>query len=108
MKKDKILPVLTMVIYRLCSKSYADLVYSDVCKLLSVDEIKEAIEDDYFGQITMPPVEALAIFDYYGEEQDESNVIDFDLWYDGKKSDLTLTMTVFKSGDYSIEGIHVL
>ncbi len=80
---------------------------------LSAGEIALAISD-YPGTISMPPDAAFDDFCMYGvyEAKTEARKIEFDLWYDGKASDLTLSVDVSKGErgglTMTIDDIHVL
>ena len=84
---------------------------------LSIEEIKNAIYS-FPGKISMPPSYAFNNFDKYDYEIKESEkekalcFIEFNLWFDGDESDLTLSSEIIENnkGEYllKIEDIHVL
>ncbi len=109
MDKEKISNVLRYIVDTLLSGRYEKLVEDDNQKLLTPDEIKMAIEE-YKGVLTIPPEEAFDSFDTCEVNENEA-AIDFDLWMDHSKSDLTLSLNIVNDNGvyrYSIENIHVL
>jgi hypothetical protein len=80
---------------------------------LSKDEIDKAI-NSYPGKITMPPDKEFEEFECYEIKNSTKPewAIDFDLWYDNERSELTLSSTIEKkeNGNWviSIDDIHVL
>jgi hypothetical protein len=107
MIKGKIVKVLEKVVGHLVIKNYSYLYETDVNKRLSASEIELAIKG-YTGNISFPPKSAFNDFFDYGDEYGTERLIEFDLWFDNQKSDLTLGITVYRTGEYSIEDIHVL
>ncbi|EBN5355226.1 hypothetical protein H9J87_000891 [Escherichia coli] len=80
---------------------------------LSVEEIKTAITD-FSGLITLPPIQAydsIEVYDVY-DASCGARKVDFDLWFDNEKSDLTVSMEVRMDGlgklGLIIEDIHFL
>lgn len=80
---------------------------------LSKEEIINALQD-YPGEISLPPDEAYSNAIEYAiyDKKLEARKVEFDLWFDGYESDLTLSADVRKgdSGNFviSIDDIHVL
>ena len=80
---------------------------------LTKEEIALALSD-YPGAITEPPEEAydsVRLYDVHDEESGRRNA-EFDLWYDGKESDLTLSLEIQNHKELGflvvIDNIHVL
>jgi hypothetical protein len=107
MQKIEIKKILKKLVKNISLCSYSLVFNSDKHKRLSTQEIEIAIIS-YKGNISVPPNNAFDLFYDYGKEDSNENFIEFNLWFDGKESDLTLSVTFFSSGEYSIEDIHVL
>ncbi|MGG7666645.1 DUF7668 domain-containing protein [Dyadobacter sp. BHUBP1] len=107
MERGEIRNLLTELINSLVAGKFLYIYTRDKNKRLSADEMKTVIYD-YPGLLTHPPDTAFDNFRLYGNESDDGITIEFNLWYDNSESDLTMTMTVYSSGEYSIEDIHVL
>src|ERR1700754_4756045 len=109
MDNEITIKIVKEIVVHLVRKEYAEIVAKDAIKLIPDDEIRIAIEE-YPGTVTMPPDEAFVKMDRY-VINDKAIAIDMDLWYDNKKSDLTLSCRIMeKDGilEYSIENIHIL
>ncbi|PLK45787.1 hypothetical protein [Emticicia sp. TH156] len=107
MKKNNIEKILKKVVEYLTDGNY-NLVYeNDKNKRLSIAEIETAIKE-YNGTISFPPNNAFDNFYDYNDESSNENFIEFNLWFDNSESDLTLSITIYETGEYSIEDIHVL
>lgn len=109
MDENEIKSIVHKLVRNLVNKDYLAIYEEDNRKLLTADLIEEAIIE-YPGNITMPPENAFDSIDIYRISTNEV-AIDFDLWYDNKKSDLTLSARLLKVdsiNQYSIEGIHIL
>lgn len=111
--EDSIKRLLKSLVTLLVDSKYAEVVAQNRNGRLSESEIEEALKD-YPGNITLPPDSAydrVIIYDIYDKSID-ARKIEFDLWYDGEASDLTLSADVHrgKSGEFeiSIDDIHVL
>ncbi|EGR0592566.1 MULTISPECIES: DUF7668 domain-containing protein [Enterobacteriaceae] len=80
---------------------------------LSKEDIFNTLQD-YPGEISLPPDEAYSNAVEYAiyDKKPEARKVEFDLWFDGYESDLTLSADVRKgdSGNFviSIDDIHVL
>ena len=93
----------------LVDKRYSLIYDLDKGKRLTEDEIITAIAD-YKGELTYPPEKAFDDLYLYAEEDNEVRV-EFDLWYDNQKSDLTLSFIAsVNEGElfFSLQDIHVL
>ncbi len=77
---------------------------------LSVEEICLAIQD-YPGTMTLPPASAYDRAHIYMANADGWQNVEFELWYEGRESDLTLSIRVrdsVKGPQLQIQDIHVL
>ncbi|MBI3235771.1 MAG: hypothetical protein HYZ42_17330 [Bacteroidetes bacterium] len=93
----------------LLSGNYDKVYLLDFKRKITRGEIETAIKE-YGGTLTLPPDDEYDKIEVYDISKDEKYV-DFDLWFDNVKSDLTLSCTFFlnnESCDYSIDNIHVL
>ncbi len=111
MERKKVIDVLRHVNKLLVEKKYDQLYEENFDKGGNFEALWLNIEE-YGGQITLPPEKALnnsGFMEIYDEDNDAS--IDFDLWIDGKESDLTLSLYVIKKEDdryqFNIEDIHI-
>ncbi len=107
MRKNEIKKILKKVVKSLTIEDYSGVYQNDRNKRLSIVEIQTAL-NEYKGNITFPPNKAFDFFYDYNDEISDENFIEFNLWFDNQASDLTLSMTIYKAGNYSIEDIHVL
>ena len=110
MNTNDVKETIRSLVKKLVEHKYEEIYHQDHDKAISVLEIQEAI--DSYGQIlSMPPDDAFDEIDIY-ETKDPSKVtVDFDLWFNNEKSDLTLSCIVYSAGQersYSIENIHML
>ncbi|TFF33361.1 DUF7668 domain-containing protein [Mucilaginibacter psychrotolerans] len=110
MNANKIKTVIQELVRELVELKYQDIYEQDYEKITSAPAIQEAIES--YGQVlTMPPNSAFENIDIYETDNPNKIQVDFDLWFNNKKSDLTLSCAVYddgKKGKYSIENIHML
>lgn len=93
----------------LALQKYDEIYLGDFKKKITPVEISRAIEQ-YGGSLTMPPDKELKQVEIYDVTEGEK-FIDFDLWVNSEKSDLTLSCTFYlieRTCKYSIENIHVL
>lgn len=76
----------------------------------SASELKELI-DEYGGHLTLPPDDDFVNINKIKIQNEPEYVIEYELWIDNEKSDLTLSCTVREennSASISIDNIHVL
>lgn len=110
MEVSRIIKLVRFVVDHLCAKEYEKLVDFDFMKRLSASEIKTAIEE-YAGVLSLSPETGYHDIDYYrGNDKSEVN-LDFDLWFDNQKSDLTLKVKIINRESeyiYAILDIRVL
>jgi protein tyrosine/serine phosphatase len=77
---------------------------------LTEQELEQAI-NDYGGKITSPPNNNFNDINIYDTRDPNEVNIDYDLWTDNKKSDLTISVNLKQINDhvrFSVESIHVL
>lgn len=109
----KEIQLLRALVERLSKNEVDEIVRLGQNGALSKDEIEGAI-NDYPGAIAPPPAEAydnIVEYDIY-DMCSGARKVEFDLWYDGEESDLTLLVDISRScnGGYviRIDDIHVL
>lgn len=110
MENEEIKNVLKKIISLLYSQDYNKLIELDYGKRLTAEEIKEGIEE-YVGNLTLAPSEAFDKFNIYETNDKDIVNVEFDLWVNNKKSDLTLSVNIKNVGDkhiYAIQDLHVL
>lgn len=105
MQQTQIAQILARVVGELAEGAYDRLVANDKDQMLTVEEIEESVAEAG-GKITVPPAEAFLEFEDFGEEADDEHYIEFELWIDGEPSEVVLCLTVWKDGEYALEGIH--
>ena len=100
---------LKKIIENIVNKNYKAIYEDDYLQEMSADQMEEILLD-YGGIFTMPPEIYLDKFIIYMISENELT-IDFDLWSNNEKSDLTLICR-FKDFNntirYTIEDMHVL
>ncbi len=110
MRKHEILELLKQLVNDLVNQRYEKLVSSGASGVFSAQELIDLI-NDYGGQVTPPPEGDLKNINIITIEESFEYVIEYELWIDGHKSDLTLSCIVYEneSENYiKIENIHVL
>jgi len=94
-EREKIRNLLKNLILDLSQKKYEDIVTSRRNGDLDCSTIEKLI-NNYPGNITLPPEEAFNEIDFIEyENRPGEGEIDFDLWYDNKRSDLTINAEVY-------------
>jgi hypothetical protein len=110
MNKEEIIIIAELIVKLLAEERYNELYEGDLNKSISANELQQAVLE-FGGKITVPPTaEAYGEIDIYKINENECS-IDFDLWIDFRKSDLTLSCSIYKHDekyDYSIDNLHVL
>ena len=109
-EKDGILALLKPLVEDLASGKLALIVESGRSGPYTVAELEEQL-DDYGGILTVPPEIDYQNLDLYEIDDEPEWVLEYDLWVDGEKSDLTLTCTVWltdQEQSIAIDSIHVL
>jgi len=113
MEKSEISEKLMELVGLLVSGKFQEIKDKKQNGRLTVEALRIAITQ-YPGVITIPPHHAFNNLELYAihDQITEAQNAEFDLWYDGSPSDLTLSLCVSKgpSGDplIEIEDIHVL
>jgi hypothetical protein len=100
---------LKRIVENLVNKNYNAIYEDDYLQEMPASQMEEIILD-YGGVFTLPPLISFDKFIIYTISENELT-IDFDLWCDNEKSDLTLICR-FKDFDnkirYTIEDMHIL
>lgn len=97
----------------LVNGDYLTLIDLDSKKELDENYLRDAIED-YGGIMTMPPYDDIEdLLDIYDTNQANIKHIDFDLWFDNEKSDLTLSYLLIENNpkhelNFALKDIHIL
>jgi len=102
--KERLIDPLKTIVNALINRKFVELEKDGRIGRLTSKEIAWAL-DGYPGTLSAPPDQAFADVEVYpvrGREIPEYQV-EFDLWYDGKRSDLTLLLTAIESPD----GLHL-
>lgn len=103
--------VVKELVQRLIDKEYEIFYQIGMSGEYNSKEIEELI-NDYGGKLTNPLVQDYEDMDIYEIDDEPEYVIEYDLWVDGQKSDLTLPATIrFAEGketSISIDNIHVM
>ncbi len=92
---------------RLYEGKYEVIALDDLDDRVSASELEKAI-DDYGGKLTLPPEGSYASYEDYYEDGDTEAIVEFDLWFDNQRSDLTLRTVIDDKGGYSIVDVRVL
>lgn len=111
--QEEVLRCVEFVVSALVNRDYAGLESRKQLGRLTIIELLNAI-GEYPGVLTMPPKSAydsLTVYDVYDPTLGARKA-EFDLWVDGKPSDLTLSLDIKSAptGGYiaSIDDLHVL
>lgn len=108
-KLIEIVTTLKEIVNLLVAKQYKNIFQMDYLKNYSESELTESILD-YGGVLTLPPTKAFEECEVYETENPNIVRVDFDLWFDGKKSLLTLSCTIYRVGKkckFSIDNIRI-
>lgn len=109
-EKDEILALLIPLVEDMVNGKLEFIVETGRSGPYTVEELKEQL-DDYGGTLTASPETDYQNLDLYEIDEEPEWVLEYDLWVDGEKSDLTLTCTVLLTEQeklISIDSIHVL
>lgn len=104
--------VIRQIEVELVNKNFDQVVSLATESKLSARDIEDSLSE-YGGRVTIAPdyvFHSLEIIPLSGSDP-KSWVVDFDLWIDGKRSDLTLSMEVSvtrEGATYSINNLHVM
>ncbi len=91
--EKKVILLLKQLVQDLVNERYQYLVLDGRIGRLTEEELKNAI-NMYRGKITLPPDDAFNFIDIYPINNTKDYALDFDLWVNGQRSDLTLCCTV--------------
>ena len=109
MRLSKITDVLKHINKLLVFKNYEKLCGDDIEKVLATSDIKNKIEE-YKGEITYP--NESAFYDFYIYPVDKNTIaVEFDLWLNDSKSDLTMSCYITDKNDdyqYGLQDFHTL
>lgn len=96
------------IIKMLIAEDFMLLWLNDLHQRITAEEMAEAVRG--YGQMTMPSSGSFEEIEVYLTDDPDEVRIDFDLWFNGKRSDLTLKCTInsSKSKKYSIDDIRIL
>lgn len=96
------------IVELLIARDFQLLWLNDLDQRITAEEMAEAISG--YGRMTTPPANSFEDINVYLTDDPNEVRIDFDLWFDGAKSDLTLKCTInnSKSKRYSIDDIRML
>lgn len=108
--KEKVTKVLRFLVQGLVQGNFDTIYQNDKNKVISVTEIKEIIAEyvENNGKLTLPDDIAFSQSECIEACDSDEVFVEFDLWVEGKQSDLTLCVTVFPDESYSISDIHVM
>lgn len=109
-EKDEILALLIPLVEDLVSGKLELIKETGRSGPYTVEELKEQL-DDYGGTLTASPEIDYKNLDLYEIDDEPEWVLEYELWVDGEKSDLTLTCTVRltdQEKSIAIASIHVL
>lgn len=109
---EMIKDILKVLVIDLVNGNYNDLIKDGRIVRLTEDEIKNVITS-YRGQLTLPPEDAYDLVEIYQVNNSNQYAVDFDLWIDNQRSDLTLSITVCLDNNtenvsITIDNLHVL
>jgi hypothetical protein len=109
--KRRIIQLVKTIVQDLVQGNLENLVTDGRSGELTKEQLMESILH-YGGNFTSPPIETYEKMDIYEVEQGKNFTVDYDLWVDGKKSDLTLQCDVdlqdWDKPRIVITNIHVL
>ncbi|PLR77521.1 hypothetical protein CU633_09990 [Bacillus sp. V3-13] len=110
MQKSTIIALLKPLVNSLVKGEYEFIQQSGRSGLYTAGELKDLI-DDYGGKLTIPPEEDYENINIIAIDNEPEYVVEYELWVNGEKSDLTLSCTIHIKEDEKnivIENIHVL
>ncbi|MDQ0638334.1 hypothetical protein QF042_001899 [Pedobacter sp. W3I1] len=102
--KEKVKNIVTLLV----AEEFDLLWLNDLDQRINIQEMREALSG--YGKMTMPPSSSFDEINVYSTNDPNEVRVDFDLWFDGMKSDLTLKCTINNSEQkqYSIDDIRML
>ena len=92
-------------------EDYAMLIKLDRDKKFDEYRIQEIIKNESRGKVTELPENLLMLVDIYGIDNPNEVLVQFDLWINQEKSDLTITCKLYNDDEshfFSIENLRVL
>ena len=110
MDKKKIIFLLKTLVESLVNKEYSTIEKRGESGEYNAEELKDLVEE-YGGIITTPPEEDYNNINIIKIESEPEYAIEYELWVDNEKSDLTLSANIrFNESErkITIENIHVL
>lgn len=110
MQRDNILSLLQECVEMLVDRKFAAIESAGMSGRLTTEEIQGAL-DDYPGTLTLPLTESYQGAHVYELCPEGWRNVEFELWYDGEVSDLTLSARVREGTagqQIQIQDIHVL
>lgn len=108
MKRSFIIESVRNIVKLLITEDFKDLWLDDLDQRIVPEEIAEAVSG--YGKMTIPPASSFDEIRVFPTDDPNVVRIDFDLWFDFMKSDLTLRCTIYmlEQKKYSIDDIRVL
>jgi len=108
MKYSSVREILENIVELLIAGDFPLLWLNDLDQRIAAEEMSEAVSG--YGTMTTPPPSSFEKINIYQTDDPNQVRIDFDLWFDGSKSDLTLKCTINSSQlkKYSIDDIRML
>lgn len=110
MEIRKIIPSLKPLVESLVKCEYQLIQLTGRGGSFTANELKELV-NEYGGMLTIPPKEDYKNINIIEVECEKEYLIEYELWVDGEKSDLTLSCTVQYTEEkvkIMIENIHVM
>ena len=107
MRKSIVKEVLIAICKLLYEEKYEIVSLNDLDDRVSALELRKAV-NEYRGNLVLPTEGAFNNYEDYYEDGDARGIVEFDLWFDNQKSDLTLRIDIDTEGKYSILDIKVL
>jgi hypothetical protein len=106
---DQLLSELNSLVSNLTNGQFARLVASGQNGRLTEEEISEAIKT-YPGKMNYHAADKDSVNVFYYSKSDTSGIIEYELYFDGIRSDLTLSceFDLARAPILTIESIHVL
>jgi hypothetical protein len=110
MEINKIISLLEPLVRNLINKEYDFIYQSGMSGEYTAQEIEDFI-NEYGGVLTDPPDEDYENIEIYEIDDEPEYVIEYELWVDNEKSDLTLSATIRieeNEETITIDNIHVM
>jgi len=96
------------IVALLVAEGFDLLWLNDLDQRVTVEEMRKALNG--YGKMTMPPSSSFDDISVYPTDNPNKVRVDFDLWFDGLKTELTLKCTINSSEPkkYSIDDLRML